>query len=233
MNSTTLSYAPKSKDKVSHPKLLESLANITNIICGRDHCLAITSWNEVLAWGNNDKGQLGIPLNQDCDTPRSGGDMYLVYTPTPVDSLSDKKIDNIATATDHSFAWSSETGEAYAWGSGAYGKLGFGYSQDYSEPSLLDCFKEASSVGMRVSQIVCGDEHSLAILENIEEKENSHKLFVWGCAKSWQLGLEGDVSEDVLEPHALEPDYWDGKIRYIGACNNYSCAVTTDGEVCI
>jgi len=116
-------------------------------------------------------------------------------------------------------------------GSGAYGKLGFGYSQDYSEPSLLDCFKEASTVGMRVSQIVCGDEHSLAILENIEERENSHRLFVWGCATNLQLGLEGDVSEDVLEPHALEPDPWDGKIRFIGACNHYSCAVTMDGEV--
>lgn len=71
----------------------------------------------------------------------------------------------------------------------------------------------------------------MAILENIEEKENEHKLFVWGCARSWQLGL-GDVTEDVLEPHALDdPDAWDGKIRYIAACNNYSCGVSALGEV--
>jgi len=115
-------------------------------------------------------------------------------------------------------------------GSGASGKLASGGNQDYYEPHLLDCFNEASSVGYRVREIACGDEHSLAILENIEEEEN-HKLFVWGCAKSWQLGLEGDVSEVVLEPHVLVPDPWDGKIRHIGACNNYSCGVTVNGEV--
>lgn len=114
-------------------------------------------------------------------------------------------------------------------GSGASGKLGFGGNQDYIEPHLLDCFNEASSVGLRVREIACGDEHSLAILENVEEEEN--KLFVWGSAKSWQLGLEGDVSEDVLEPHVLEPDPWNGEIRHIGACHNYSCGVTVNGQV--
>jgi len=117
-------------------------------------------------------------------------------------------------------------------GSGASGKLGFGGNQDYSEPHLLDCFIEASSVGLRVREIVCGDEHSLAILENVEEEEeNNHKLFVWGCTKSWQLGLEEDFPEDVLEPHRLDTDPWDGKIRHIGACHTYSCGVTADGEV--
>jgi len=52
--------------------------------------LAITSFHEVLAWGNNDKGQLGLPFNQEFDTPRSVEDLFLVYTPTPVESLSNK-----------------------------------------------------------------------------------------------------------------------------------------------
>ena len=84
---------------------------------------------------------------------------------------------------------------------------------------------------MRVREIVCGDEHSLAVLEHTEEEENNHRLFVWGCARGWQLGLEGDVSEDVLEPHVLDPDPWDGGIRNIAACNNYSSGVTADGLV--
>lgn len=109
--------------------------------------------------------------------------------------------------------------------------MGFGDKEDYSQPQLLDCFNEASSVGLRARQVVCGDDHSMAILENIEEKENNHCLFVWGCSKSWQLGMEGDGSEDVLEPHVLDPEPWEGKIRYIAACNNYSCAVTRAGEV--
>lgn len=228
---SSTNYAPKSKDKVSFPKLLDSLSGVLKVICGRDHCIAITSSHEVYSWGNNDKGQLGIAQDQNLESFQALEEQFLVYNPTLIETLLDKKIDNVATGTDHSFAWSMETGEVYAWGSGAYGKLGFGDKEDISQPQLLDCFNEASSVGLRVRQVVCGDDHSMAILENVEEKENNHCLFVWGCSKSWQLGMEGDGSEDVLEPHVLDPEPWEGKIRYIAACNNYSCAVTRAGQV--
>ncbi len=56
---------------------------------------------------------------------------------------------------------------------------------------------------MKVSDIVCGDNHTLAVLDY---SEDAHELFVWGSAKSWQLGLDGDVNEDVLEPHSIDPD---------------------------
>jgi Regulator of chromosome condensation (RCC1) repeat len=114
-------------------------------------------------------------------------------------------------------------------GSGNFGKLGHGNRSNYTTPKLVECFKEASAVGMKVCEIVCGDNHTLAVLENADD---GHELFVWGSSKSWQLGLEGDISDDVLEPHSIDPDPFDGKVLTIGGCHNYSSCVTKDGRVC-
>lgn len=47
----------------------------------------------------------------------------------------------------------------------------------------MECFIEASSVGMKVCEIACGEHHTLAILENAEESHYS--IFVWGSSKYW------------------------------------------------
>lgn len=81
---------------------------------------------------------------------------------------------------------------------------------------------------MKVCEIICGDNHTLAVLENADD---GHELFVWGSSKSWQLGLDGDLSDDVLDPHSIDPDPFDGKVLTIGGCHNYSSCVTQDGKV--
>lgn len=116
-------------------------------------------------------------------------------------------------------------------GSGAFGKLGLGDQEDHATPTLLECFKEANAVGMKVCEIACGDNHTLAVLENMEEE--NHKLFVWGQGKSWQLGLDGDNTDDVLDPHAIDPDPFYETVLNVAACNNYSCAITEQGDVVI
>ena len=74
-------------------------------------------------------------------------------------------------------------------GSGVYGKLGFGDTETIHEPKLLDCLKEAVSIGMKMCDISCGENHSLAILdtdiEECEENSNMKKLFVWGSSRHW------------------------------------------------
>ena len=97
----------------------------------------------------------------------------------------------------------------------------------------MDCFKDASIVGMKITSIACGDNHTLAILNTLDEekKEENSKLFVWGCSKNWQLGLENDFCEDILIPHQIDPDPWNVTISYTIESNNYSAALNIKGEV--
>ena len=103
---------------------------------------------------------------------------------------------------------------------GNYGKLGFGNNESIIEPAILECFKEARKVGMKITNIACGDNHTLAILNTLEEdekkegekeeeKEENKKLFVWGCSKNWQLGLDNDFG-NIMIPHQIDPDPWNG-----------------------
>ena len=86
-------------------------------------------------------------------------------------------IENLSLGLNHNFAWSSETGEVYTWGAGLFGKLGFGNTDDINEPTIMDCFNEASKVGMKITHIACGDNHTLAILNTMdEEKKDENKI---------------------------------------------------------
>ena len=115
-------------------------------------------------------------------------------------------------------------------GSGANGKLGFGDTNNIKEPKLLECFKEASNYGMKICEIECGDNHTIAILDDLSN-DFQKRIFSWGCTKNWQLGLDSDPLEDIMEPHMMESEVWDGKAIQICACNNYSAALTIEGLV--
>ena len=117
------------------------------------------------------------------------------------------------------YAWSSETGLVYGWGLGLNGRLGNEYEGIVQEPQVMECFKEASLIGMRVISVSCGENHTLALVDMGLEGE-SRKLFVWGSNDKWQLGMEnrGDTGggeegqgeeggvKEVGVPHQLDPD---------------------------
>jgi alpha-tubulin suppressor-like RCC1 family protein len=60
----------------------------------------------------------------------------------------------------------------------------------------LECFKEAALIGMKVVQVSCGENHTLALVEMSHEVEKnvSRKLFVWGNNDKWQLGMDSGNS---------------------------------------
>lgn len=53
------------------PKVIEALRekSIVDISLGSVHCLALTSDGKVYGWGENDKGQLGIPSCESMAVP--------------------------------------------------------------------------------------------------------------------------------------------------------------------
>ena len=50
--------------------------------------------------------------------------IQVVKQPSLLKALDDQKIDGLSCGTNHSFAWSSDTGLIYGWGLGLNGRLG-------------------------------------------------------------------------------------------------------------
>eukprot|EP00928_Gymnodinium_smaydae_P017985 TRINITY_DN16857_c0_g4_i1.p1 TRINITY_DN16857_c0_g4~~TRINITY_DN16857_c0_g4_i1.p1 ORF type:complete len:1179 (+),score=279.26 TRINITY_DN16857_c0_g4_i1:187-3723(+) len=87
---------------------------------GSDHTLVLTASGQVLAWGSNRHGQLGVqgvPLGEDACCPRPG---LLKAGP-----LRGELVVDIAAGLEHSLC-ATDSGAAFAWGSNAAGALGLG-----------------------------------------------------------------------------------------------------------
>lgn len=95
------------------PLLLPSLArtSVTQLVCGAHHSLALTAQSQVLAWGANERGQLGLGNTMDC------------HTPTPVEGLWGLPITRLAAGDSHSLALTT-TGQLFTWGSNSHGQCG-------------------------------------------------------------------------------------------------------------
>lgn len=122
----------------------------------------------------------------------SSSSIQIVKQPTLVRGLEGQKIDGLSCGTSHAFAWSSETGLVYGWGFGLNGRLGNEYEGVVQEPQTLECLKQALEIGMKVQQISCGENHTLALIQMpLPSGEGvQNKLFVWGNNDKLQLGMD-------------------------------------------
>jgi alpha-tubulin suppressor-like RCC1 family protein len=78
--------------------------------------------------------------------------------------LEGQKVDGLSCGSNHSFAWSSESGYVYGWGLGMNGRLGNEFEGIVQEPQILECLKEAAQIGMKVVSVSCGENHTLALI---------------------------------------------------------------------
>jgi alpha-tubulin suppressor-like RCC1 family protein len=150
--------------------------NVLKVICGSDQtfCLA-HSLNEspksgetpiCFSWGSNQNAKLGHSYFK--TTPneiQQSSSIQIVKQPTCLKSLDGYHIDGLSCGTNHSFAWNSENGQVYGWGLGLNGRLGNESESIVSDPQSLECFREAASFGMKVIQVSCGENHTLALVE--------------------------------------------------------------------
>ena len=92
-------------DKFEYPpKQIKNIVNIcwTQVECGGEHTVALSSNGEVFTWGRNSFGELGH------------GDTKERHVPTKVESLSGKRIVKVACGTNHTVAVTA-TGELLTW----------------------------------------------------------------------------------------------------------------------
>jgi len=88
------------------PKLVNSLLPfpISKVVCGGQHCVALTSRGHLFVWGSNAFGQLGL------------GDRRDRNQPTQIESMLVPKIKEIACGWRHSVAIPQHLECLYAWG---------------------------------------------------------------------------------------------------------------------
>jgi alpha-tubulin suppressor-like RCC1 family protein len=144
------------------------LTGVKAISAGANHSLALLANGTVMAWGDDESGQLGIGSTKESEVP------------TAVKGLTGVKA--ISAGANHSLALLS-SGTVMAWGENESGQLGTGNLKSSSVPVAVKGLTG-------VSAISAGSNFSLALLSN-------GTVEAWGNDEYGQLA-NGSIGEESL-----------------------------------
>lgn len=105
----------------------------------------------------------------------------------------------------------------------------------------MESLREAVSFGIKVAQIDVGDNHTLAVMdmvdndeeneEDVEHVSTKSRIFVWGNNNFCQLGVR-DVKKHLIDiPHLLDPEDFNPEVVSVTANSTYSSAIDIEGNV--
>jgi alpha-tubulin suppressor-like RCC1 family protein len=139
---------------------------LVELVAGGHHCLAVTEDGELMAWGWNRYGQLGL------------GDDDSRNVAEYVSALRSTKLETVTAGAAHSVALSI-SGDLYAWGRNNHGQLGLGDRIDRFTPQYL------SNIIEKVDRVFCNSSawHTFVVL-----KSGTVKSFGWNHKA--QLGVK-------------------------------------------
>lgn len=170
-----------STDPRSSPVAVTGIDDIVAISAGSDSSVALGSSGKVWAWGLNNLGQLGDGNTVNSDTP------VRVSLPGRVDEIFAGGLSN---TTGHDLVL-LDNGSVYVWGNDAYGQLGNGEKEPYSDTPIEVLFPS----GVLIKGVAAGGRSSFAL-------DTSGNIWAWGDNRSGELG-EGRKSADVLKPRKV------------------------------
>jgi alpha-tubulin suppressor-like RCC1 family protein len=176
---------------------------VTSVRSQCSHSLAVTSAGGVLAWGDNDLGQLGVGTTQGHRTP--------VRVRLP----SGSKVRAVRAGCNFSLALTT-SGHVLAWGFNGNGELGIGTTQTHRTPVQVRLPK-----GVRVTAISTGDDHSLALT-------STGRVFSWGSNQDGQLGDTTTTTRHKPVQVALPKGT---KATSLAAGTEYSFALTAKSQL--
>lgn len=208
------------------PTHLKDLKKVTQLSCGSNHVLALTSTGAVYAWGSGQQNQLGRRIIERMKlnglTPQQFG-------------LKGKKITTIGCGSYHSFAVDA-SGAVYGWGLNSYGETGIskdigdGEESDVHHPALVP--ELSSGEYGKVTHIEGGAHHSICVTD-------TGACLVWGRMDGFQAGLavsrllpDSLIYDSAGKPRILSiPTQVVGDATYCAAGSDHCLAVTRTGEV--
>ncbi|MBO3735699.1 RCC1 domain-containing protein [Glycomyces niveus] len=185
------------------PVALPAGTSVTAVSGGYGFSIALTTDGEVLAWGQNDVGQLG----EDSFTNST--------EPVEVDLPDGVSIEAIAVGDDHILALTAD-GAVLAWGYNEWGQLGNGTNDESGVPVEVQL-----PAGTTVTAIEAGAGHSLALTAE-------GTVFAWGDNDFGQVG-DGTTTERTTPVEIPLPD--DATATMIAGGDDHSLALTSSGEL--
>ncbi|XP_058241590.1 probable E3 ubiquitin-protein ligase HERC3 isoform X3 [Hemibagrus wyckioides] len=161
------------EESVRVPRLIKKLCEyrISQVMCGNQHCIALSKDGQLFTWGQNSSGQLGLGKGE----PSS-------LSPQPLKSLCGIPLAQISAGGDHSFALSL-SGAVFGWGRNSAGQLGLNDEQDRAVPCHIKFLRS-----QKVVYISCGEEHTAALTKD-------GGLFTFGNGSRGQLGHDSTNNE--------------------------------------
>jgi alpha-tubulin suppressor-like RCC1 family protein len=152
------------------PRMIDSVRekyHISTAAVSYHHSAVVSSNGELLMFGMNDCGQLGLDH------------MQHQHTPQLVDSLSSHVVTKVACGLYHTVAITSG-GEVYSFGKNDYGQLGLGHARNMKIPTLTKT--SAGESDEKIVAVSCGYYHTVTISEK-------GRLITWGRNDYGQLGI--------------------------------------------
>ncbi|CAG0894071.1 unnamed protein product [Darwinula stevensoni] len=135
--------------------------------CTAAHTIIITEEGKTMAWGRNEKGQLGV------------GDTVRRDHPTMIEDLKDFRVVDAACGRSHTLVL-TDRGSVFTFGENKMGQLGLGNQHPVIHTPSKITFKEGPVV-----KVACGAEFSMIIT-------NRGCLYSFGCPEYGQLGNNTD-----------------------------------------
>lgn len=148
------------------PRLIKKLnqQKILQVSCGNQHCLALSDDGQLITWGQNSHGQLGL-----------GHGFTSQSSPQRVKSLEGIPLAQVTAGGFHSFALSL-SGAVFAWGKNNSGQLGLNDEKVRESPCQVKPLRT-----QKVVYISCGEEHTAVLTK-------TGGLFTFGAGGCGQLG---------------------------------------------
>jgi len=181
------------------------------VAAGLDFSLVLTEDGEVYSFGCGEYGKLGIGTDGAHNTSGSSIKMGFHPFPTPRKILGLEDVRLIAAGNHHGLA--ATRTRVFAWGYGAYGRLGLGSTKnkDVFRPEMCECSGWVA-MGKRLTEDKClfkklaaGKESSLAVLSE------RMTTYAWGKVKAAQP--EADMYPKILQ----DLQGWDIRSISLGA----------------
>jgi alpha-tubulin suppressor-like RCC1 family protein len=180
---------------------------------GRFHALGLAPDGTVWAWGDNERGQLGVGGRSPSSVPARvrglGGAGVL------------QDVVHVAAGEDHSLAVTSD-GQVLAWGDDTQGQLGTGAWREREVPAAVAGLAGIGTLSGAVS-VAAGDDISFAVMAD-------GALMAWGTNRNGRLGVGSALGASGVPLAVTLPDPA-ARVMQVDVGLHHALAVTTDGRV--
>lgn len=167
------------------------IRNVTKLVCGTNHVLALDTNDKVWAWGNGQQNQLGRRLTER-KLEESLVPTHVGFIDKEVKRPSKHMVD-ISCGAYHAFAVGAD-GHVWSWGVNNYGETGIPEGAGTDNATIARPTVVQALEGLTINSIKGGTHHNLAVT-------GAGQVLAWGRCDNAALGLarENMKEEDVLK----------------------------------